>query len=209
MKDHNCEIINIDDNFDDAVNRAAELYLDSRIFVYPTDTIYGFGGSPFKKGVVKRLYEIKGRSADQKYILLINDLSLLSEYIELSSEKQLDFLHHIWPNPVSVILRLNSHSAEELGMKTAAFRIPGNRFCKRLLSKIRMPLISTSVNRSGQPPLNDKVLIRYEFGNDIDAIFYSGIAVSNTASTIIDLSASEPLLVREGSVKFNDLMKFY
>lgn len=208
MNDRNCELINIEENFDEAVNRAADLYLNAGLFVYPTDTLYGFGGNPYKKDVITRLNQIKGRSAEQKFILLINDLTLILEHIEPISEKYLDFLHHIWPNPVSVILRLNEYSAKELGLETAAFRIPQNRFCKRLLSMLKMPLISTSVNRSGQEPLNDKVLIRYEFGNVIDAVFYSSKVSNAAASTIIDLTKNSPVLIREGSVKFNDLIKF-
>jgi len=209
MNDHNCELINIDENFDEAVNKASELYLKSGVFAYPTDTIYGFGGNPFKGEVVERIRNIKGRASDQKFIFLINDLSLILEYIDIISERHLDFLHHIWPAPVSVVLKLNAYAEDELKMKTAAFRIPENRFCKRLLSSIKMPLISTSVNRSGQDPLNDQVLIRYEFGNSIDAIFYTSRNKSFSASTIIDLTKSTPALIREGSVKYDDLIKFF
>lgn len=209
MNDHNCELINIDENFDEAVNKASQIYLNSGVFVYPTDTIYGFGGNPFKSEVVNRLRDIKGRTAGQKFILLINDLPLLSEYIEVSSENHLDFLHHIWPNPVTVILRLNTSVAKELGFETAAFRIPDNRFCKRLLSQLKMPVISTSVNRTGQEPLNDEVQIRHEFGSSIDAIFYSEKNNHHTASTIIDLTKNTPVLIREGLLKFNELIKFF
>lgn len=208
MNDYNCELINIDENFEESVNKAAELYLESGVFVYPTDTIYGFGGNPFNKQVIKRISAIKGRNSEQKFILLIDNLTLILEYITAIPEKNVDFLHKIWPNPVSVILKLNEYLASELGTSTAAFRIPDNRFCKRLLSKLKMPLISTSVNRSGQLPMNDKNQIRYEFGNVVDAIFYTERSATYPASTLIDLTSNEPLLLREGSIKFSELTKY-
>ena len=70
-----------------------------------------------------------------------------------------------------------------------------------------MPLVSTSVNRTGSEPLNDPSLITQEFSSDVDAIFYSDKKSFFEASTLIDLTGDEPKLVREGRIKFVDLMK--
>ncbi len=70
-----------------------------------------------------------------------------------------------------------------------------------------MPLISTSVNRTGNEPLNDPSLIIQEFSNEVDAIFYSEKKSYFEASTLIDLTTDEPKLIREGKIKFVELMK--
>ncbi len=70
-----------------------------------------------------------------------------------------------------------------------------------------MPLISTSVNRSQQHPLNEINLIQYEFEEEIDAIFYSNKKSFFTASTLIDLSEKSPKLIREGKIKFEDILE--
>ncbi len=202
------DIIKIDINkhFEDAVTAASELFMAGEIFIYPTATIYGFGGNPFKSETVERINTIKGREKAKQFIWLLADMEKLLNYVELDSEKKLDFLIKIYPGPVSVILNLNARSKELVGYETVAFRIPDNPFCNKLLNEIRLPLISTSVNRSGSVVINDYDQIIKEFSKDVDAIFYSTKKSSPSASTIIDFSGEKPFLVREGTIKFVDLL---
>ena len=200
-------LMNIDGKFDESIKLAQELFLKGSIFIYPTDTIYGFGGNPFNEEVIKKISDVKGKTNWRRYIFLISNIDTLKNYVHINSEKHLDFLLSIWPNPVSVILKLNKHYQEILKMETGAFRIPNHRFCLKLLSELKMPLISTSVNRTGTEPLNDPSMIIQEFSNEIDAIFYSESKSFVEASTLIDLSSDEPKCIREGRIKFVDLMK--
>jgi len=200
-------LINIDENFDESIKLANELFLKGSIFIYPTDTIYGFGGNPFNEIAIKKISEVKGKANWRRYIFLVSDIEMLKNYADISSEKYLDFLLSIWPNPVSVILKLNKKYQEILNSETGAFRIPNYRFCQKLISELKMPLISTSVNRTGNEPLNDPSQIILEFANEVDAIFYSDKKSFFEASTLIDLGKDEPVLVREGKIKFVELMK--
>lgn len=200
-------LMNIDERFDESVNLASELFLKGSIFIYPTDTIYGFGGNPFNDTAIKKIGKVKGKDNWRRYIFLISDLEMLKSYAYINSEKYLDFLLSIWPNPVSAILKLNEKYQELLHSETGAFRIPNHRFCKSLINEIKMPLVSTSVNRTGKEPLNHPSQIIQEFANEVDAIFYSEKKSFFEASTLIDLTKNEPVLVREGRIKFVELMK--
>ncbi len=200
-------LINIDERFEESISIATELFLKGSIFIYPTDTIYGFGGNPFNETAIKKISEVKGKINWRRYIFLISDIELLKNYADIDSEKYLDFLLSIWPNPVSVILKLNKKYQELLQADTGAFRIPNHRFCYKLISELKMPLVSTSVNRTGNEPMNDSSMIIQEFSNEVDAIFYSDKKSYFEASTLIDLSKDEPALIREGRIKFVELMK--
>ena len=201
------KLIDIDKNFDESISLAKKIYLEGNIFIYPTDTIYGFGANPFNEEAIKNVDRIKGREIGKMYILLINEVDLLLKYVDINSENHLDFLISIWPNPVSVILNLNTKFREILHRDSVAFRIPNHRFCLKLLSELKMPLVSTSVNRSKQKPIIEPSIIRDEFSSEVDAIFYSKKKSFFKASTIIDLSDSKPKLIREGKIKFDDLLK--
>ena len=201
------ELVNIDNDLEESVQKAKKLYLEGTIFVHPTDTIYGFAANPFNDETVQKINEIKQRDLGKRYILLINNIDNLLTYTDIQSEKHLDFLISIWPNPVSVVLRLNKKTSEILKSGTAAFRIPNHRFSLKLLNAINMPMISTSVNKKENEPLIDPIMIRDEFGSEVDTIFYSDKKLFFESSTIIDLSDSKPLLVREGKIKFADLLK--
>ncbi len=201
------EMINIDKKLDAAIIKAKKYYLEGTVFIYPTDTIYGFGANPFNEDAVKRIDSIKGRQDSKPYILMIDGIDTLLKYVEIKTEKHLDFLLEIWPNPVSVILNLNSRTRSILNQNTAAFRIPNHRFCLKLLQQIKMPLISTSVNRSDNEPLTEISMIKDAFSSEVDAIFYTDKKSFITASTLIDLSDSTPVLIREGKIKFEDLLE--
>ncbi len=203
----NAELINIDRKLDTAINKAKKYYLEGTVFIYPTDTIYGFGANPFNEDAVKRIDQIKGRKDSKPYILLIDGIDTLVKYIEIKNEKHLDFLLAIWPNPVSVILNLNKKTQSILNQATAAFRIPNHRFCLKLLQQIKMPLISTSVNKSDMDPLTEVSQIKDTFISEVEAIFYTEKKSFITASTLIDLSDSNPVLIREGKIKFEDLLE--
>jgi L-threonylcarbamoyladenylate synthase len=203
------ELINIDKNFEHAVDKSAQMFLEGKVFVYPTDTLYGFGANPFNEDTVERLDHIKRRENSKMYILLINNIKNLGQYVVVESERHWDFLISLWPNPVSVVLKLNNRTRDVLGIETAAFRIPNHRFCLKLLDIIQMPLISTSVNRSNNPPMREFSQIRDEFVHDVDGIFYTEKKSFFEASTLIDLSSEEPLLLREGKLKFSDLLRMY
>jgi L-threonylcarbamoyladenylate synthase len=206
MKVNQLQFINIDTNFENSVKEAKKIYLQGGVFIYPTDTIYGFGANPFNDDAVGRINKIKGREEGKMYIFLVKDIDTLNKYVEFHFEKHLDFLLSIWPNPVSVVLNLNEKTKKILKTDTVAFRIPNHRFCLKLLGELKMPLISTSVNKSSESPIADPLMIRENFESEVDAIFYSDKKTFFPASTLIDLSGSKPRLLREGKIKYKDLL---
>jgi L-threonylcarbamoyladenylate synthase len=209
-KMNNDKMVSVNKNVKAAIKLAEKIYNDGGVFIYPTDTIYGFGGDPFNNSTVEKIDNVKGRIIDQKYILLINNVENLKKYVQLNNIAHSQFLLNIWPAPVSIIFRLNKDTTDKFKHPTAAFRIPANKFCLELLSKLDKPLISTSVNKSGSKPLNDPDLIFNQFGEQVDAVFYSKDKPGNSASTLIDLTENIPKLIREGSIKFESILqKFY
>lgn len=197
----------VEDELDNSILKAKKIYFEGGVFIYPTDTIYGLGANPFNDEAVEKVNKIKDRQGEKNYILLVDTIDTLSKYVELDSEKHLDFLLSIWPNPVSVVLKLNQKTNNILKVETAAFRIPNHRFCQKLTAELHMPLISTSVNRSGLPPINHPELIKQEFSSDVSGIFYSNKKYIERASTLIDLTGIDLVLLREGKVKFGELNK--
>ena len=201
------KLINIDENPDLALMLATELFHSGKIFVYPTDTIYGLGGNPFDDGVVKKIADIKGRDEKKQFIWLLSDFENVMNYTEIVFENHLEFLQKLWPTPVTVILNLNERTKTIANQETAAIRIPQNDFCLKLLKEISRPLISTSVNRSGRDPVSQIEQIINDFSQDVDAIIFSSQPSEKISSTIIDLTSSQPRLIREGSIKFVELLQ--
>lgn len=207
MQADQIKIINIEESLESALILAAELYHSGKIFIYPTDTIYGIGGNPFDINVVKRISDIKGRDEKKQFIWLISDFENLMNYVEVIFENHLDFLQKLWPAPVTVILKLNERTKNIINQETIAVRIPQNDFCLKLLKEISRPLISTSVNRSGENPIIEIDNIIQKFSEDVDAILIHSESTEKKSSTIIDLTSKQPKLIREGPIKFVELLK--
>jgi L-threonylcarbamoyladenylate synthase len=201
------KLINIEENPDSALMLATELFHSGKVFIYPTDTIYGIGGNPFDEFVVKRIADIKGRDEKKQFIWLLSDIDNVMNYAEIVFENHLEFLQKIWPAPVTAILNLNERTKKIINQETAAIRIPQNDFCLKFLKEISRPLISTSVNRSGNYPINQIEQIINDFSQDVDAIIFSSQSPEKTSSTIIDLTSSNLKLIREGSIKFVELLE--
>lgn len=198
--------INVDTDFSLAIKTAKEIFFSDGVFVYPTDTIYGFGGNPFSGKVIKRIINIKRRNENKQFIYLIKNPESIIEYVELNKDSLLEFLKAVWPNPITIIFNLKEKYFEQFNSATAAFRMPNDKFCLSLLSELNCPLISTSVNRSENPPINNKSAIIKEFKTEIDAILFTNKRQNSKPSTIISLTSSEPVLIRQGSVKFKEIL---
>ncbi len=201
------KLINVDSDIEFAVSEAKKIFHSGGIFIYPTDTIYGFGCNPFNDKALKTLNGIKGRGQQKQYILLVDSANTLLEYIDLNDNQIIAMLRNIWPNPISFILNLNFKTKDLLKYDTAAFRIPDNTFCLNLLSELKSPLVSTSVNFSNQPPLTDYPSIKNEFADKVDAVFFMNEKENIRASTLVDLTKKHPKILREGKNNFIELWK--
>lgn len=199
------KLINIDENPEFAVREAVQCYNAGKVFIYPTDTVYGFGCNRFSESALEKINIIKQRQDNKKFILLIDSLDTLFNYIVLSGKKQEELLRRIWPNPVSVIFELRDNEKKKFKSKTAAFRIPNHKFCLSLLSVLKAPLVSTSVNLKDEQPLNDHLIIIERFSSEVSTIFYTNFEKNKGPSSLIDFSGQKPKIIRQGSIKFVDL----
>ena len=187
------------------MNKLIKPIKQGNLFIYPTDTIYGFGCNPFNDTALQTLNSIKGREEQKQYILLIDSVSTLLNYIDLNDYQIIAMLKSIWPNPISFILKLNYKTRNLLKYDAAAFRIPNNTFCLDLLSELKAPLVSTSVNYSNQQPLTDYPFINNEFADRVDAIFFMNENENTGASTLVDLTKRPLKILREGKINFIEL----
>lgn len=203
------QLIDIDDDLNFAIKKAKKLFFEGGIFAYPTDTIYGIGANAFNHDALEKIDKIKKREEWKRYILLIDSINSLMRYVKIDNEKHYDFLIEIWPNPVSVVLNLNEETKKLLMMETCAFRIPNHFFCQKLLNELKIPIVSTSANRSKQPPINDPDMIMQEFNYEIDAVFKTKKKSFNQNSTVISLAEGNLNLIRDGKISFNELEKKY
>lgn len=130
-------------------------FLDKgRVIAYPTDTIYGLGCRADKKNAIKKIFKIKQRKSDQPLLILVSSINMAKKYCHIN-KRQEAYLKKKWPGPFTFILEGKNKLPKELsgGATTIAVRLPKNDFILKVIERIKLPLVSTSLNISGKESL--------------------------------------------------------
>jgi L-threonylcarbamoyladenylate synthase len=182
-----------------ALRAAAHALRAGGVAVIPTDTIYGVSARYDRPSAVRRIAALKGRDTQAPFLLLIGDqadLALLTT--EPPPEAALEA---VWPGPVTLLLPARRELIPLLRGTAGkvAVRLPGADRVRALLQAVGVPLVSTSVNRHGDSPLNDPDAIARAFGHAIDVLADGGMLLPSEPSTIVDLTQHPPVIVRAGA----------
>jgi len=175
--------------------RALELLRSGGVVVLPTDTLPGFHALASRGDAVDRISHLKGVSGERRYLLLAASVEMVSEYIGAWGCSSRDALARVWPAPLTAILPAGGRAPEWLG-GTVALRVPALGPLREFIAEVGEALVSTSCNRSGEPPLQDYRAIDAAF--DVDMVL-AGAAHSGPASTIVDLCGESVVVLREGA----------
>ena len=145
----------------------------TRVWVCPTDTVYGLSARLNDTEAITRIKNIKKRPDDKKFITLLSDVSDLNKFSIILNRRQWDFLQKIWPGPVTVIIGEQS------------FRVPDYLELQALIKDVG-PIISTSANYHKQEPVTNIEQAKLMFGDKVDE-YLNGGELKNPPSTIIKL----------------------
>ena len=185
---------------EESVLIAADYLRRGKIVILPTDTVYGFSGIvdgrhySFHTG--EKIAAIKGRDESKQLIQLIAKPEDVKKY---TRDVIPDELFSKWPGPLTIIVHT---FAKDGNFATTAFRCPGDEWLRKVIERCGAPVFSTSVNKSGNPCLNDVTQIKNEFGSEVDLIIDDGDKNSGVPSTIVSiLEDGSVKLIREGAVK--------
>lgn len=176
--------------------------MDGGVIIYPTDTVYGLGCDIFKSKAVERIAQIKGIKADKaNFSFICNDLSQLSDYSRPISNEVFKLMRKNLPGPFTFILNASSNVPKliQSKKKTVGIRIPDNNIPLEIVRELGNPIMSTSIRDEDEiiEYTTDPELIYEKYKNIVDIVIDGGYG-DNEASTIIDCTGSELLIVREG-----------
>jgi L-threonylcarbamoyladenylate synthase len=182
------------------LNEIAQLLRAGKVLLMPTDTIYGLHALATDQAAVDRIAEMKGREDTKPFIVLASSIDQLTE---IGIEAEIDLLRRldaIWPAPLTAILPLRQPIPPSRGTSTLAVRIPALPWLRDLVTRTG-PLVSTSANRSGEPPVASPSALARELQNAVDAVVDGGPRTGEP-SAILDLTGTEPRFIREGEKAF-------
>lgn len=171
------------------------------VIVYPTDTFYGLGADPNNPAAVQKLFEFKGRQADQPILLLIHDIAEVQNWAAEISPQAERLMKKFWPGPLTLVFKAKKSVLPKLtaGTGTIGLRMPGNAQTLQLLSLLGSALTGTSANISGGRSLETAAEAQEALGDRVDLVLDGGKTAGGRPSTILDVTGKELRVIREGA----------
>ncbi len=171
-----------------------ELLETGGVVIFPTDTVYGIGGSPWDEGALGRVRAMKGRPADQPFTLHLPSVAAVDRFARPDPRAR-EIVEHFLPGPYTFLLPARP-DAPTCAVKDGkvGIRVPAHRLFTRVMRTLDRVLFGTSVNRSGDPPLIDLAEIIEQFSG-VDLIVSGRIEIG-TPSAVIDLTQDPPVALR-------------
>ena len=190
--------INVDHPEPRKIRRAVDALQSGGVIAYPTDTVYGLGCDLTNKHAVERLYSIKGMDRSHPLAFVCPDLSDIARYAMVDNQVY-RVLRRFLPGPYTFILEATRDVPKLVQMrrKNVGIRVPACEATRALVRELGRPIISSTAAKPGEEPLVDP--------HEIDAIFrglalvLDGGAGGLVPTSVIDLTTSPPVIVREGA----------
>ncbi|MHB1086448.1 MAG: L-threonylcarbamoyladenylate synthase [Minisyncoccota bacterium] len=192
-----------------AAQMAAEVLRSGGVVLYPTDTLYGLGADALSDEAVAKIFDIKGRDEGKPMHAIVADVDMAAKYTEVSGIARL--LNDRLPKGQVTFITQKKEGLDEgisKQIETFGFRIPQHAFCIEMIRAFGGPITATSANASGKKPERSVPAILAQLGSGaapIDLIIDGGGLPAREPSTVINLTHSHPLIVREGAVPASDV----
>ena len=174
------------------VQQAAKLLQQSGVIAYPTEAVFGLGCNPADEPAVLQLLALKSRPVSKGLILVAAGLNQLTDFIAPLSDADLQRVNQTWPGPVTWVVPANSNAPQLItgGRETVAVRVSAHPIVAALCRASGHALVSSSANKSGQPPAMTVDEVEQQFGQQLSGIVEGDVGGLDNPSRIIDLKTN-------------------
>jgi L-threonylcarbamoyladenylate synthase len=189
--------------------RALDCLRQGGIVLFPTDTFYGLAVDPTSDAAVRRLFDLKGRSARTALPLVAASVRQVEAACGPLGDAAARLAARCWPGPLSILLDApaNISVAVHGGSRAIAVRVPAHAVARALAEGWGGLLTATSANRSGEPPATTVDAIGAWAAEAGVYIVDGGATAGGAPSTIVDVRGPEPVLVREGAIPWRRVLE--
>lgn len=182
---------------------------------FPTETVYGLGGSALNTEAVKNIYKSKNRPADNPLILHVSSVDQLKRKLLPNTDippVYLPLIKKFWPGPLTILLPVPGNTeispATTVGQPTFAVRLPAHPVARALIALSDLPLAAPSANTSTRPSPTLARHVYKDLQGKIPLILDGGPCDVGVESTVVDGLSNPPVLLRPGGVSAEDIMKY-
>lgn len=180
------------------------------IIIYPTDTVYGLGCDIYQAKAIEKLCKIRNINPEKANLSFIcADLSHLSDFVKPIDNAVFRVLKHALPGPFTFILNANNKVPKLMhsNKKTVGIRVPDNDIARSIVKLLGNPIVSTSIHDDDEVVeySTDPELIYEKYKDLVDMVIDGGYGELQ-ASTVVDYTSDEPVIVRQGKGDFESYL---
>ncbi len=188
------------------VDAAVAALRRGELVVLPTDTLYGIAADAFNASAVAALLEAKGRGRDMPTPVLVPSLRTLDGLLDVVPTAARELAEAFWPGGLTLVVHHAATLAWDIGdtKGTVGLRMPLDPVALAILEQTG-PLAVSSANRSGMPPATDAAEAARQLGRAVEVYLDGGPAGEPVPSTIVDLTAEVPRILRDGALTLEQL----
>ena len=181
---------------------AADIIRRGGLVAFPTETVYGLGANGLDPLAVNRIFQAKGRPADNPLILHIAEREDLAELVTTVPDWLGPLLAKFWPGPLTVVLHRSSVVPDivSAGLDTVAVRLPALGAARELIRAAGVPIAAPSANLSGRPSPTTAAAVMADMAGRIEMVLDAGPCDVGLESTVLDCVAEPPVILRPGGV---------
>lgn len=160
------------------------------VIAYPTEGVWGLGCEPLDARAFARLLALKRRAARKGVILIASDFAQVTPFLAHVPKPKLQPVLKRWPGPVTWLLPAASWVPAHLtgGRDTLAVRVTAHALARALCAQYGGPIVSTSANASGRPPLRSLLHVQRQFGARVDYILPGALGGRRRPTPIRDFA---------------------
>ena len=168
----------------------------------PTETVYGLGGNALDARAALRIFEAKGRPADNPLIVHVAAVEEVAPLVRAVPEAARRLMHAFWPGPMTLILPKAGCIPAEVsaGLDTVGIRLPKSAAARGLIRAAGVPIAAPSGNRSGRPSPTTAAHMLEDMDGRIPLILDGGPCEVGLESSVIDATGEVPVILRPGGV---------
>ena len=185
-----------------AVAAAADVIRRGGLVAFPTETVYGLGADGLNEDAVRRVYAAKGRPEGRGLILHVTSSAALAELAESVPEAARELAEEFWPGPLTLMVARGARVPRTVcgGGDSVAVRAPDHPVAQALIRASGRPIAAPSANRSGHLSPTEARHVLADLDGAIDLVLDGGACPLGIESTIVDVVATPPRIVRPGAV---------
>lgn len=191
----------------DGIATAVAALRAGHLVALPTETVYGLGADASNPQAVAEIFRVKGRPTNHPLIVHIADASVMGEWAAEVSPEALRLADAFWPGPLTLLVRRSASVGDWVtgGRDTVGLRVPGDEVALELLHAFGGGIAAPSANRFGRVSPTSATHVVADLGGDVDVVLDGGECTLGVESTIVDMSADEVLVLRQGGVSVESL----